>query len=174
MGSMSAKAEMVDVRYYYDMYFSGVEGYANYKDLYILNATDYAAWSANPLASTLADASWMKAKPQEKFDFGDGNLLFEIFTPEKFDGARSGLSGITKDGEEHDLAVYAVISDGESYYAKSLTANVTFKDVYMLDVDNYGNEFSGAASSFAVAPEPTSGLLLLLGVAGLALKRKRA
>ena len=30
------------------------------------------------------------------------------------------------------------------------------------------------ASGWTAAPEPTSGLLLLLGVAGLALKRKRA
>lgn len=41
------------------------------------------------------------------------------------------------------------------------------------------NEAAGAhgyasASGWAAAPEPTSGLLLLLGVAGLALKRKRA
>ena len=34
--------------------------------------------------------------------------------------------------------------------------------------------FAGAAMNTAVAPEPTSGLLLLLGMAGLALKRKRA
>ena len=31
-----------------------------------------------------------------------------------------------------------------------------------------------AAAGWSVAPEPTSGLLLLIGVAGLALKRKRA
>ncbi|MBR4616199.1 MAG: PEP-CTERM sorting domain-containing protein [Kiritimatiellae bacterium] len=30
------------------------------------------------------------------------------------------------------------------------------------------------ASNWAAVPEPTSGLLLLLGMAGLALKRKRA
>ena len=36
------------------------------------------------------------------------------------------------------------------------------------------SKISTAASGWVAAPEPTSGLLLLLGVAGLALKRKRA
>ena len=34
--------------------------------------------------------------------------------------------------------------------------------------------FAGASMSTAVAPEPTSGLLLLIGMAGLALRRRRA
>ena len=33
---------------------------------------------------------------------------------------------------------------------------------------------AGSSGSFGAAPEPTSGLLMLLGMAGLALKRKRA
>jgi hypothetical protein len=33
---------------------------------------------------------------------------------------------------------------------------------------------TGAAMAWTAVPEPTSGLLMLLGVAGLALKRKRA
>ena len=36
------------------------------------------------------------------------------------------------------------------------------------------DSYAGASMSTAVAPEPTSGLLLLLGMAGLALTRKRA
>ena len=41
--------------------------------------------------------------------------------------------------------------------------------------DNFGTGFGGIdAGTWTAAPEPTSGLLLLLGVAGLALKRKRA
>ncbi len=39
----------------------------------------------------------------------------------------------------------------------------------------FANQSSAlSANNFSVAPEPTSGLMLLLGVAGLALKRKRA
>ena len=39
---------------------------------------------------------------------------------------------------------------------------------------NYLGEASGTATSWSPVPEPTSGLLLLLGMAGLALRRKQA
>ena len=51
--------------------------------------------------------------------------------------------------------------------------NGTFGD----QLTNFGNldlSLSAADNGFASVPEPTSGLLLLLGMAGLALKRKRA
>ena len=39
----------------------------------------------------------------------------------------------------------------------------------------FGNQSTNfSANHFSVAPEPTSGLLMLLGMAGLALRRKRA
>ncbi len=41
--------------------------------------------------------------------------------------------------------------------------------------DNFGTGFGGIdAGTWTPVPEPTSGILMLLGVAGLALKRKRA
>jgi hypothetical protein len=39
----------------------------------------------------------------------------------------------------------------------------------------FGNQSANlTANSFAVVPEPTSGLLMLVGLAGLALRRRRA
>jgi hypothetical protein len=38
----------------------------------------------------------------------------------------------------------------------------------------FGTQTSNTWNEMAAVPEPTSGLLLLLGVAGLALRRKRA
>ena len=63
-------------------------------------------------------------------------------------------------------ATFAYISD---------TAGVTLPGSGM--AANYSFDLSSSATASnwtAVAPEPTSGLLLLLGMAGLALKRKRA
>ena len=59
------------------------------------------------------------------------------------------------------------VSDKYSY--DSLTANVWAKDILSMKATE-----SVGFGNFRAVPEPTSGLLLLLGVAGLALKRKRA
>ena len=41
--------------------------------------------------------------------------------------------------------------------------------------DSFSTSFNYAASgTFTVVPEPTSGLMILLGLAGLALRRKQA
>ena len=69
---------------------------------------------------------------------------------------------------------YFVIEDN----GKQFTSAV--KSVQALDVGTasitFGNMASATqnASNWAAVPEPTSGLLMLLGMAGLALKRKRA
>ena len=73
------------------------------------------------------------------------------------------------------------LTEGDTY--QMIVANGTSKIVaqpgagdttYFADFTNGTQYAAGAWTSATVAPEPTSGLLLLLGVAGLALKRKRA
>ena len=67
-------------------------------------------------------------------------------------------------------------TDGNDWYIANIgKANVTGSG--MVSAANIGATFGGTAGGSITAwnavPEPTSGLLLLLGVAGLALKRKR-
>ena len=88
-------------------------------------------------------------------------------------------------GTSYDFS-YLVI-DGDKYFASASIpqqaydpADATYSDVKSITFGN--SQFSGTESNptlsggwqTAAVPEPTSALLLLLGVAGVALKRKRA
>lgn len=87
---------------------------------------------------------------------------------------------------DNKMSVYFAIlaSDGSAVYltgTSSKTADLSGGQVdYSIATasskilrDNTGSADYGSAGWYAV-PEPTSGLLMLLGVAGLALRRKRA
>lgn len=68
---------------------------------------------------------------------------------------------------------YFIIEDGGKVYTSSTKENVTIKTVGDTAVA-FGNQASSTqnASNWAAVPEPTSGLLVLLGMAGLALRRR--
>ena len=94
--------------------------------------------------------------------------------------ATSGKS-ITYSGSGTDTyQAFAVLWNADATEASfTSTATVQLANDSTGKAFAFGNQATNlAANSFAVStsdvPEPTSGLLLLLGVAGLALKRKRA
>ena len=70
---------------------------------------------------------------------------------------------------------YFVIEDSGKTFKSDVKADVLAQATATVTV-NFGNMASQtqAAGNWAAVPEPTSGLLMLLGMAGLALKRKRA
>ena len=92
-----------------------------------------------------------------------------------------GAAGLTSDiGSANSLAFIIfqnnTIADGKNFY---YTDVIDVSDYTFTPPADIPNSLAMEATSFAnsgtvAAPEPTSGLLLLLGVAGLALKRKRA
>ena len=69
---------------------------------------------------------------------------------------------------------YFTFEDGGKAYTSATKENVTIKTVGDTAVA-FGNQASATqnASNWTAVPEPTSGLLMLLGIAGLTLKRKR-
>ncbi len=108
----------------------------------------------------------------------DGKIAKETFTT---DSSKFALDG---DGK---MSVYYAIfnSDDSSIYlsvAQSKAADLSGGQVsYSIATatskilrDNDGTTAFGSAGWYSVAPEPTSGLLMLLGMAGLALRRRRA
>ena len=70
---------------------------------------------------------------------------------------------------------YLLIEEGGKAFTSSPKANVVMQPTGTATIA-FGNMTSQTqnASNWQVVPEPTSGLMLLLGMAGLALKRKRA
>ena len=79
------------------------------------------------------------------------------------------LAKLTVDGKEYEM----------SFGEFSITAvNDTGTDKFVWADGTYGGladtGTAGSGASWAAVPEPTSGLLLALGICGLALKRKRA
>ena len=103
------------------------------------------------------------------------------------ENATLGLSDATT-GYSVYLAVFdtTTITDASNYYLTGLQSLATLSGAYTASV-SFGNQSTpsqaaGAWSSVKASepeppidsPEPTSGLLMLIGAAGLALRRKRA
>ena len=77
------------------------------------------------------------------------------------------LATMTVDGKNYEMVI-------DNSWAIAATDN-TGKDTFTWAAGTYGGlAESATVGKWSVVPEPTSGLLLLLGMAGLALKRKRA
>jgi len=70
------------------------------------------------------------------------------------------------DGSDLDSAIGVFFYDDGTTVDFNVMSNTGTKEFFFDDRESY-------SSGWMVVPEPTSGLLLLLGMAGLALKRKR-
>ena len=82
-------------------------------------------------------------------------------------------SGTTYVPTYYFTATYTT-SDGTYVYAGTASATKALANIGASNIASAGNFATAGSWDYTAAPEPTSGLLLLLGIAGMALKRKRA
>ena len=97
--------------------------------------------------------------------------------------AKVASTSFTQDSGKSIEAYFAIVQDDYVYISNSksaATADVgTATFAFLSQSSNSAKVFNSttaysSAGWYQTVPEPTSGLLMLLGVAGLALKRKRA
>lgn len=137
------------------------------------------------LASDVADFTALKGKGAEAINSALNKALIS-YTPGtagnyKHDAVSNASLGLA-DGTEYG-DVYLVIFDTATVTDASKFYVTPTKSLLTLTGDNTASLSFGSQSTASksdanwgsvAAPEPTSGILLLLGMAGLALKRKRA
>ena len=88
-------------------------------------------------------------------------------------GSITGLSGTA--GDNATIYFYVLSADEKSFYASSAQGTLQDDTASATVTATFSNPSLATAnfSPIGNVPEPTSALLMLLGVAGLALKRKR-
>ena len=144
----------------------------------------YTGQSVYALTGTTADAVLSVCTGSDATAWSS---LFEGATPFTVTGsnARAGATGVSNGIAAGENLVFVIVdgsvAEGSNYIVANTalipSANVyeppTTGTIWNTTLATVGTAGSGTFSASAV-PEPTSGLLLLLGMAGLALKRKQA
>ena len=179
---VAAHAATVD--WQYQVTASSTDYHASNYALYLVDAAkwDAAKAGAGITADTFTDNSIVYA--QTTFASGTGKGSNKTYISNRVGTTTSGASAtalsdsIVADGGT--LNVYYVIldtsTDPSKYYASDKTA-LTGRSATGTLIDSGFASVANSAISWtatSAVPEPTSGLLMLLGIAGLALKRRRA
>jgi hypothetical protein len=141
---------------------------------YSLYLCDASVYSASALAADLANGDFSKLSAAGFVQATSGSVQQGTTAFAKIASLYKG--GDYTVGDSHTF--YTLVLNGaadaatEFTISSEVTAKVPQSGALAMTFANLSN--NAQVGWTEVAPEPTSGLLLLLGVAGLALKRKRA
>ena len=171
---ITASAATVDWRVWVTEGSKTANAYDGYT-AYLVNAT---AWDAATIsAATFSDSSIVL--DSTTFNAGSGKSTYTYKTLDAVGGTGGRSVDIASLAEGSDMNVYYVLlntnKDPSEYYTISdtLTGRAsTGEQAFGTKTSITQATLSGG--SWTAVPEPTSGLLMLLGMAGLALRRRRA
>ena len=125
-------------------------------------------------AGSDAIVSAIKSKTAGSLAF-DTQSLKVSFGAGKYGPADVAAAGITDTSKNYDF-YFVVFNNADATKATEYAMVSDLNKEYsgMAGKFSTAGDFSGATWASTAIPEPTSGLLMLLGVAGLALRRRRA
>ena len=154
----------------------GTEGYNSGYNVYLVNA---AAWDAATISeATFSDASVVLDSTTFGAASGRSAGAKTYTTVGNASGQRS--VAISSLSEGSTLDVYYIIlnttADPHTYLVANSDTLTGRADTGEASLGTHTSMTASAASSgtWTAVPEPTSGLLMLMGLAGLALRRRRA
>ena len=142
--------------------------------LWVIDSATYDSLAGNATGVAMSDAVYAA------YGSKTGDAYTSRTTTNK------GAANMTDDSKNYaagDSAYAAILytyGTGDDLQYMGNVGKVTFESALDVDSQNMsefllGNTTAGATAwSTAAVPEPTSGLLMLLGIAGLALRRRRA
>ena len=145
--------------------------------VYLINSatlTQSAIYDAVMAGATL-DAV-VEGKIVNSTSLADGFMDAQTFTTSAYaDNSKQTMYMVCFDSDLNALYFSeelnkTILGTGATKYAFSANSSV---EATMADMSGFDKSYGGWVSTAAV-PEPTSGLLMLLGMAGLALRRRRA
>ena len=146
---------------------AGATGYSTY-DMFVIGKNGVTGVDQ---IKAIVEAGGLEAASE--FAFASGTLK----NGAAIQMAASSPYSITWSGSGTDTYTgFIFVQDAAGEHASyTATANIAMADNSTSKTFQFNNQATNYTNNkFAVAPEPTSGLLLLLGVAGLALRRRRA